>query len=526
MRPRSLLFALCLLLTTAAFSQVGINTDGSGPESSAMLDVKSTTKGLLIPSMTAAQKAAISSPATGLLIFQTDAPIGFYYNSGTAVAPNWMALTTANATWQTTGNSATTSGTHFLGTTDAQELLVKTNSIDRMRIRSGGTVMINGSILKSAQDALEVFGSGVNGATSSFSYPINGYSAGGFAGVYGENTSSGQGVWGANSSTGDGVLGSNSASGTGIRGIATSGAGVHGQTSSTTNPGVRGHNAAGSGTGVLGSGNNATMTLHPSGSGLAGNGRYVGTYSIAADGTDGVGVIGLGNGITSYHNIGSGAGVLAHGENFGVTAYAGMSGGTPVNNKWAGYFDYLPSGNGYAYIGGRTGNTDYAILSSGTKSTMVMDDQGNNRVMYCTEAPEVLFQDIGTGQLVNGKAHITIDPILARNISVTRERPLKVFIQPEGDCKGVYVTNKSAVGFDVIELQGGTSNTAFSYQIIANRADAREANGRVSSRFADMRFPIGPAREGGKQIEAVKVSSGTTEASVPARLSTGTNSKP
>jgi microcystin-dependent protein len=73
------------LSASIGFAQnVGINADGSTPDGSAMLDVKSTTKGLLIPRMTATQKTNISSPATGLMIYQTDAPAGFYYYNGSA----------------------------------------------------------------------------------------------------------------------------------------------------------------------------------------------------------------------------------------------------------------------------------------------------------------------------------------------------------------------------------------------------------------------------------------------------------
>ncbi|MEO8406788.1 MAG: hypothetical protein ABI480_19395, partial [Chitinophagaceae bacterium] len=134
---------------------------------------------------------------------------------------------------------------------------------------------------------------------------------------------------------------------------------------------------------------------------------------------------------------------------------------------------------------------------------MVKDEQDRNRVMYCTEAPEVLFQDYGTGQLVNGRVHITLDPLLARNIYVSDSKPIKVFIQLEGDCKGVYVANKTSTGFDVIELQNGTSNTSFSYQIVANRADVKDANGQVTSQYAQNRFPIGPERLKGEIKKAV-----------------------
>jgi hypothetical protein len=66
--------------------EVGIGT--TTPSASALLDLTSTSKGLLIPRMTAAQKTAIASPNAGLMIFQTDAPIGFYYYTGS----NWLNI--------------------------------------------------------------------------------------------------------------------------------------------------------------------------------------------------------------------------------------------------------------------------------------------------------------------------------------------------------------------------------------------------------------------------------------------------
>ena len=65
---------------------VAINNDNSDPDNSAMLDVKSTDRGVLIPRMTASQRNTINAPAVGLLVFQTDANIGFYYHNGT----EWM----------------------------------------------------------------------------------------------------------------------------------------------------------------------------------------------------------------------------------------------------------------------------------------------------------------------------------------------------------------------------------------------------------------------------------------------------
>ncbi len=75
-----ILFTLLFSLTATA--QVGINTDGSSPDGSAMLDVKSDAAGILIPRMTRAQRDAITSPATGLMIYQTNDVAGFYHYDG------------------------------------------------------------------------------------------------------------------------------------------------------------------------------------------------------------------------------------------------------------------------------------------------------------------------------------------------------------------------------------------------------------------------------------------------------------
>ncbi len=139
-----------------------------------------------------------------------------------------------------------------------------------------------------------------------------------------------------------------------------------------------------------------------------------------------------------------------------------------------------------AAVGSRIDGTVYKILGYGAVSTIVKDAQGQERIMAAPESPEVLFQDFGTGTLVNGKARITIDPILGKNIQVDANHEMKVFIQLEGDCKGVFVSNKSAQGFDVTELQQGTSNIKFSWMLSANRAD--ETRGSTTSKYADMRF--------------------------------------
>lgn len=64
---------------------VGINEDGSAPNANAILDIKSSTKGLLVPRMSQAQRTAMPNVA-GMIVYQTDATAGFYYNSGSGWA--------------------------------------------------------------------------------------------------------------------------------------------------------------------------------------------------------------------------------------------------------------------------------------------------------------------------------------------------------------------------------------------------------------------------------------------------------
>ena len=70
-----LIFLVALLFSATTFAQVGINNET--PDASAALDITSTTGGLLMPRMTKTQRDAISSPATGLLIYQTNDTAGF-----------------------------------------------------------------------------------------------------------------------------------------------------------------------------------------------------------------------------------------------------------------------------------------------------------------------------------------------------------------------------------------------------------------------------------------------------------------
>ncbi len=102
-------------------------------------------------------------------------------------------------------------------------------------------------------------------------------------------------------------------------------------------------------------------------------------------------------------------------------------------------------------------------------------------------------------------------PNFSKNIVVNEQHPLRVFITLGGDCKGVYVTNTSAEGFEVRELQGGTSNVEFFWQVVANRADEYDALGRRIP-YSEERFPLATPPPPIVRVEAVEAKAVQTEA--------------
>jgi hypothetical protein len=93
-------FIFLIGISSSLKAQVAINTTGDVPHSSAMLDVSGAGKGILVPRMLLAQRPV--SPATGLLIYQTDGTAGYYYYDGTT----WQRVgSSANDYWQPSGSN-------------------------------------------------------------------------------------------------------------------------------------------------------------------------------------------------------------------------------------------------------------------------------------------------------------------------------------------------------------------------------------------------------------------------------------
>jgi hypothetical protein len=125
-------------------------------------------------------------------------------------------------------------------------------------------------------------------------------------------------------------------------------------------------------------------------------------------------------------------------------------------------------------------NIDYDgdLNCTGTKNAVVPVDDGKRWVaMSAIESPVNWFEDAGSAKLVNGVAVVELDPTFIQTVNTTMD--YEVFPVPHGDCKGLYVTNRTATSFEVRELGGGTSSVDFGYRIMAVRKNYETV------RFAD-----------------------------------------
>jgi hypothetical protein len=128
MKKTILTLVAVVMIANLSYAQVAITENGSLPDNSAMLDVKSTDKGILIPRMTAAERDAINSPANGLLVFVTTDD-QFYYNKGTSSSPNWTKVD-GDSDWTISGNNmySAVSGNVGIGTNSPDAALEVTQN--------------------------------------------------------------------------------------------------------------------------------------------------------------------------------------------------------------------------------------------------------------------------------------------------------------------------------------------------------------------------------------------------------------
>ncbi|WP_255069376.1 hypothetical protein [Lacihabitans sp. LS3-19] len=138
-------FVVVFLMGVSVNAQIGnVGIGTNNPNESAILEIESINKGLLIPRMSLEKRNEIQSPAIGLLVFQTDVNSGFYFYNG----QGWSKLSNNDAysvasdpnDWSFGGNSAPVGA--FLGTTNTEPILFKVNNVWSGKV--GGSVTFLG----------------------------------------------------------------------------------------------------------------------------------------------------------------------------------------------------------------------------------------------------------------------------------------------------------------------------------------------------------------------------------------------
>lgn len=164
---KTLLLITTLYTINVTAQSVGVNN--LSPDPSAVLDVTAFDKGILIPriALTASNIAApVVGPLTSLLVYNTatagtspnDVKPGYYYWDGA----KWVGI--GADSWKLTGNAGTIAGTNYVGTNDAQDLVIKTNNVENIRVlNSNGNVGIGTA---TPQAALQI-----NSTTAGFAMP-------------------------------------------------------------------------------------------------------------------------------------------------------------------------------------------------------------------------------------------------------------------------------------------------------------------------------------------------------------------
>jgi len=134
----SLTLILFVFFAQISFSQVVISDNASAvPDGSAMLDVQSTSGGILIPRMTSAQRTSIASPAEGLLVYDTNSQSFFIYGKTLDGTAGWIDLSSNAEIWSRKGSSVFLSNSTYnvgIGTsTPTKKLVIKAqNSTDTL----------------------------------------------------------------------------------------------------------------------------------------------------------------------------------------------------------------------------------------------------------------------------------------------------------------------------------------------------------------------------------------------------------
>ncbi|GAB4279547.1 MAG: hypothetical protein Kow0068_03570 [Marinilabiliales bacterium] len=492
---RSYFIVFTLVLSINLFSQNNIGIGTTTPNSSAMLDITSTDKGLLIPRVTlndASTAAPVTSPAEGLLIYNYNGtePHGFWYWDGT----QWVQVGSGSGTGGTLDDAYNYGG----------------NGAGRIINADYGAVQINLSTTTGGTEGLSVISSaGTSGIPTSSIYAENSAYGGGIysitnnaanpynsiegssnsnnqytsavAGYY-DGTGQGVGVYGnvynAGSSGVSGVMGVNNRTNGGYGVYGSGFNGCVGETNYAAGVGIWGQNyyasGSGSGCGVVGDGNYGVWgqtTYGPSGVfGL--NTRTDGGHGVWGQGFNGV--VGESTQINGYGVWGSNSATTDPGigvAGIGVTGIAGQS--TNLSLSYgvysfddAGIFNQLDVGGNF--------------WAGGTKSFVIdhpMDPDNKLLLHYCIESPEVLNMYRGTVTLDNNGEATVVLPDYFDKIN----KNFSYHLTPVGaSAPDLFI--KQEINNNSFVIAGGKPNMKVSWVVYSERYDEYIKNNPESAK--------------------------------------------
>lgn len=378
---------------------------------------------------------------------------GVMYRGGTTGAPT-------NA-WFTLGNAGTAPANNFMGSTDNVDVVFRTNNVETFRMTNTQRVGIGTT---GPTTKLDVF-SGAGDAVFGHSTNVGGY--------LGYETNFTFGVTPQNIS-GSGFYASNPAAGyTSIFGQSTGSATVAAMIS-YSNVWMAAYTYV----------DNASATFNPSA-----NYSQLNVTSATNAGTQ-IALRGWSERGTTAGNPGYTVGIqgIADAQNQDAIGVEGISFSSSGGVSTGGYFEgltYPGTSIAYAYVGGWVnGATARKIIGTGSVSEVVPTANHGRVTLTCPESPEYWYQDYGTVNLVNGQAHVDLDPITAEIIVVDANNPIRVFATPVNmlNFNGVTIMNQTATGFDLVELNGGNHSGQLHYQLVM----------KPKTNYGEGRYPQGP----------------------------------
>jgi len=237
--------------------------------------------------------------------------------------------------------------------------------------------------------------------------------------------------------------------------------------------------------------------------GFSASSKGIGTYGQAVSASAKGAVLGGAIPIGVWGDSGAtgGTGVFASADNGNAIVGLNNSDGGPTaffeNDETLAASDAVLETFGGNFSGHCTIDVSGHLTCNGTMSAAVPVDGGARQVaLAAVESPENWFEDAGSSQLSNGEAVVNIEPVFGETVNTGVD--YHVFLTPNGDCKGLYVAQKSPRSFVVRELGGGTASIAFDYRIMAKRTGYEQV--RLADRTKQMNAPRPKRPEGRRSV--------------------------